>query len=204
MLEWVHAQSTPLDSIHEKNKETGTESGSGYEEEENGYAQGRDREESDDNRSRATNSSTFESFEAHAYDALLTTVNSLLTQEYNKINLEVQGILRQFKQKGCILSIDAQEKMRMLKNQLSEISGRIDSFQRALDDVVEDDEGMALMNLNLLSSNPNLYQYPLSAEILGTHEEVEELLENYLNDFNSTESKLEYLKAQMQSAGKFV
>ncbi len=57
---------------------------------------------------------------------------------------------------------------------------------------------MALMNLSLLGSNPNLYKYPLSPDILGTHEEIEELLENYLNDFNSTESKLEYLKAQMQ------
>ena len=55
------------------------------------------------------------SFEAHAYDALLTTVSSLLVQEFSRLDKEVEEVLRQFKQKGCILSIDAQEKMRQLK-----------------------------------------------------------------------------------------
>ena len=48
------------------------------------------------------------------------------------------------------------------------------------------------------------YRYPLTSSILGTHEEIEELLESYLNDYNSIESKLVYLKQQMQSAEELV
>jgi Mg2+ and Co2+ transporter CorA len=113
-------------------------------------------------------------------------------------------VLGQFKQKGLILSIDAQEKMRLLKNQASRMLARLASFRRALEDVVEDDEGMALMNLTLLKQKPRLYKYPLTSSILGTHEEIEELLESYLNDYNSIESKLVYLKQQMQSAEELV
>ena len=39
---------------------------------------------------------------------------------------------------------------------------------------------------------------------MGTHEEIEELLENYLNDNNSLQAKLEFLKSQMQSAEELV
>ena len=143
-------------------------------------------------------------FEAHAYDALLTTVSSLLVQEFGRLDKGVDAVLGQFKQKGCILSVDAQERMRLLKNQASRMLTRLASFQRAINDVVEDDESMALMNLSLLKVQPKLYRYPLSPSILGTHEEMEELLENYLNDYNSIESKLLYLKQQMQSAEELV
>jgi len=143
-------------------------------------------------------------FEMHAYDTLLTTVASLQNQEYIRTNNEVQEILTQFQQKGCILSIDAQEKMRKLKNHVSHMTKRLNAFERALNDIVENDEDMALMNLSLLRNKPTMYKYPLTKELLGTHEEIEELLENYLNDYKSVEAKLEYLKAQMQSAEELV
>lgn len=139
-------------------------------------------------------------FEVHAYDAMLTTVSSLLSREYTRFEREVDSVLTLFKQKGLILSVDAQENMRSLKNQASRMLTRLTSFRRALEDLVEDDEDMALMNLTLLKRRPRLYQYPLSSEVLGKHEEIEELLENYLNDYNSIESKLLYQKQQMQSA----
>lgn len=139
-------------------------------------------------------------FEIHAYDAMLTTVSSLLSREYTRFERDVDSVLTLFKQKGLILSVDAQENMRYLKNQASRMLTRLKSFRRALEDLVEDDEDMALMNLTLLRRRPRLYQYPLSSEVLGKHEEIEELLENYLNDYNSIESKLLYQKQQMQSA----
>ena len=154
--------------------------------------------------SSGRSTSEFVPFETHAYDALLTLTSSLRDQEYKRINSEVQGILKQFQQIGCILSIEEQERMRNLKNQMSHMTNRLNAFQKALDDVVADDEAMALMNLSVLKYKPQLYEYPISQELLGTHEEIEELLENYLNDNNAIEAKLTYLKAQTQSAEELV
>ena len=143
-------------------------------------------------------------FEIHAYDALLTMIASLANQEFNTIDKEIGLILKQFQQKGCILGVDAQENMRYLKNTVMHMTKRLESFQKALDDVVEDDEEMSLMNLSLLTLNPKQYKYPVSKQLLGTHEGIEELLENYLNEYNSIECKLIYMKAQMQSAEELV
>ena len=96
-------------------------------------------------------------FEVHAYDALLTMLASLKNQEFNKTNRNVNAILKQFQQKGCILSSDAQESMRRLKNQVNHMSNRLDSFQKALEEIVNDDEAMSLMNLSVLSLKPQMY-----------------------------------------------
>lgn len=143
-------------------------------------------------------------FEVHALDALFTTVTSLQDQEYKRINGDIQLILGQFKQKGCILSIDAQEKMRSLKNRVSRMLQRLGSYRSALEDAVDDDEEMALMNLSILHHQPKYYSYPLHSNILGTHEEMEGLLESYLQRYMTTCAKLEYLRAQMQSAEDLV
>lgn len=47
-------------------------------------------------------------FEAHAYEALLTTVEALETQEFQKINQQVQVILSYFRTKA-LLPIEVQE-----------------------------------------------------------------------------------------------
>jgi magnesium transporter len=143
-------------------------------------------------------------FEMHAYETLLTTVASLQAQEYARTNGEVQSILMQFKQKGCILPIEAQEKMRNLKNYMSQMTSRLSAYQRTLEGIVDDEESMALMNLTLLHTQPRLYKFPLSNDLLSTHEEVQELLENHLSDYSTGEIKLEYLKVQMQSAEELV
>jgi Mg2+ and Co2+ transporter CorA len=45
---------------------------------------------------------------------------------------------------------------------------------------------------------------PLVPEILVCHEDIEELLETFLMDYNSLESKLEHLRVQIQSAEELV
>jgi Mg2+ and Co2+ transporter CorA len=59
---------------------------------------------------------------------------------------------------------------------------------------------MALMNLSRLRSDPSLYSFPLSKDILSAHEEIEELLESHLMDCNSLGEKLAYLMVTMQNA----
>jgi hypothetical protein len=46
-----------------------------------------------------------------------------------------------------------------VKDQVAEFLTRVSSFRRNLDDVVEDDECMALMAVSKLKENPELYRY---------------------------------------------
>lgn len=124
-------------------------------------------------------------FETHAYDALFTMTMSIQSTDFRQIDADVQSILKLFNQKGCILPINKQEHMRTLKNTVTQMSSWLGNLRQALETVIDDDEGMALMNLTRLNDNPLLYRYPLSSEILGTHEEIEEMLESYLMDYTS-------------------
>jgi hypothetical protein len=46
--------------------------------------------------------------------------------------------------------------------------------------------------------------FPLVPEILSKHDEMEELLESYLIDFNALESKMELTRNQIQNAEELV
>ena len=46
------------------------------------------------------------------------------------------------------------------------------------------------MNLTRLKERPSLYNIPLDPLLLASHEEIEILLESYLTDYNSLETKL--------------
>jgi len=82
--------------------------------------------------------------------------------------------------------------------------GKIHQVRRALGDLLENDEDLALMNLSRLKDRPSLYSIPLDPTLLASHEEIEILLESYLTDYNSLETKLVYLKTQMQNAEELV
>ena len=70
---------------------------------------------------------------------------------------EVREILDVFKS-GSLLSVEVQEKMRDVKNQLSMMVSRVASSQRVLAEITGDDEELALMNLTTLKNKPKLYK----------------------------------------------
>jgi Mg2+ and Co2+ transporter CorA len=82
--------------------------------------------------------------------------------------------------------------------------GKIHTFRTTLSDLLENDEDLALMNLSKLKDKPSLYNIPLDNKLLASHEEIEILLESYLTDYNSLETKLVYLRTQMQNAEELV
>ena len=96
-------------------------------------------------------------FELHALEALLMTVNSIQQQEFAFLSNEVNDILSYFKV-GTILQVDEQERMRRIKNSTTNLTSRIQAKKRALIDVLEDDDVMALMNLTQLRNQPVLYR----------------------------------------------
>ena len=59
---------------------------------------------------------------------------------------------------GSLLPIEVQEQMRNRKNDLCVMLGRITSARHTINELTEDDEDMALMNLTLLKKKPKLYQ----------------------------------------------
>jgi C4-dicarboxylate-specific signal transduction histidine kinase len=81
---------------------------------------------------------------------------------------------------------------------------RVHGSRQALQEITEDDEEMALMNLTLLRNKPKLYRFPLIPEIVSRHDEIEELVESYLMDFASLESKIDYVRSQIQSSEELV
>ncbi len=96
------------------------------------------------------------SFEIRAYEAILDTVVKIHSLEFNRYANEVRQALARLR-KRSIIPAPLQEKMRNLKNSLSSISARISAHRRALTELLDEDNEMALMNLSKLKQKPDLY-----------------------------------------------
>jgi Mg2+ and Co2+ transporter CorA len=92
--------------------------------------------------------------------------------------------------------------MRLLKNKLGSEIAKVASYRRILTELLDNDEDMAYMNLSHLAENPFLYLSGNGGNdfVKNHHQEIEELLESYLSDFNSLETKMNLLVKSMQSA----
>ena len=60
------------------------------------------------------------------------------------------------------------------------------------------------MNLSLLKESPQLYRKPLTLEVLNQQDDISNLIESYLMDHHAIGTKLEFLKAQIQSSEELV
>jgi len=143
------------------------------------------------------------SFECRAYEAVIATIAALQAQEYSVCRELADKCIEHF-DLSSIVDIEVQEDMRILKNRVGIMESRTRSSRSALMELIESVEDLSLMHLTRLKNNPSLYNYPLSLEILDTHEELEILLEPYVLDFSSLEVKLQFLKTQMQNAEELV
>jgi hypothetical protein len=143
------------------------------------------------------------SFECRAYEAVVATVAALQTQEYDVCRELADRCIEHF-DLSSIVDIEVQEDMRILKNRVGIMESRTRSSRASLMELIETVEDLSLMHLTRLKSNPSLYNYPLSSEILDIHEEIEILLEPYVLDFSSLEVKLQFLKTQLTNAEELV
>ena len=96
-------------------------------------------------------------FEMHVYDAIFTTVKVLQSQQFERINKYTLELLSYTKQ-GSLFPVELQEEFRAMKNAVSQMKARMESYRRALTYVIENDVDMALMNLTMLKKNPELYR----------------------------------------------
>lgn len=137
-------------------------------------------------------------FEVFIYESLLAIVKEIITAEVLPLRAQVRKITDYFTN-GTNVSPLAQDKIRYLKDRITRISAKLRRYHDSLDDIMADDETMALMNLTSLAHKPSLYAYPLSHEIMVQHEEVEEALESYLADFSTLESDLDQMKRSLDN-----
>ena len=96
-------------------------------------------------------------FELHAYEAILTTVKEIQNQQFEQINRIALDAIKQMS-RGSLLPMELQEAVKTYKNDVSHMLGKVNSYRRVLDELIENDEDMALMNLTMLRKNPSLYR----------------------------------------------
>eukprot|EP01038_Epipyxis_sp_PR26KG_P005355 gene5355-7429_t len=138
-------------------------------------------------------------FELHSLEAFLATIKVLEKQEYEIISNEISKILSCFA-RGSLLSQKIQEDLRDIKNCISLMKERLTKLKLSLNDLIEEPEDMALMNLSFLRIKPKRYKLPLTDDLLTKYDAIEKLLEGYLVDFNSIESDIIELDRQIETA----
>lgn len=104
-----------------------------------------------------TGDAGFVSFEERAYEAIIASVIGIQTEEYDFCCLQAQEILADFKV-ASIISIQKQEQMRILKNKVSGMIAKIKAYRKSMEELLEDDEELAMMNLSKLKKKPSLYR----------------------------------------------
>lgn len=143
-------------------------------------------------------------FELQSVDAVLQTVVSLLIHDAKMVanrSADTIAELRGEKSKSSSgLSEQSQERLRLHKDEVNDMEGRIQGFVRAINNVLNDDEDMTLMNLSRLLTHPERFLRPVSKEIL--HEESDEpelILEAFLQQALTIANSLELLKGQIST-----
>jgi hypothetical protein len=111
-------------------------------------------------------------FEMRAYEAIFGTVVEILKQEEKNLREKIDQIVS-ILNKYSIVPVKVQDKVRQYKHEVAEKMQRVQAHLNVIQDIMDDDEQMALMNLSILREKPVLYRPPLSSEIMGTHEEIE-------------------------------
>jgi len=141
-------------------------------------------------------------YELQSVDAVMQTVLSMLMDDARKVHQRssrAMGELRgEHKGTGLSGGEHAQERLRLYKDEVNLMEGRVQGFVRALNEILDDDEDMTLMNLSRLISHPERFLQPVSKEIL--HEESDEpelILEAYLQQALSIVNELDLLKGQI-------
>ena len=90
--------------------------------------------------------------------------------------------------------------LRHIKNEVSNLEARARDTAEAISATLDEDEDMCMMRLSLLRERPTIFEPPISAELLTQHDDVELLLESYLQDSEAVQTRLELLRLSIDNA----
>eukprot|EP00602_Paraphysomonas_sp_CaronLab_P002902 CAMPEP_0185029866 /NCGR_PEP_ID=MMETSP1103-20130426/16469_1 /TAXON_ID=36769 /ORGANISM="Paraphysomonas bandaiensis, Strain Caron Lab Isolate" /LENGTH=334 /DNA_ID=CAMNT_0027564779 /DNA_START=17 /DNA_END=1018 /DNA_ORIENTATION=- len=139
-------------------------------------------------------------FEWHVLEGILGTVVEVFKQELSVLQSRAQKIFKVMKSFRSVVPVAIQEKTLQCKYEVSEQLQRAQAHKQIIEELMEDDEEMALMNLSVLKSEPDLYRSPLSPKMMETHEEIEALLDSYLMDYNALITQQNILLSRLGDA----
>lgn len=97
-------------------------------------------------------------FEARAYEAVFGTSIEIQRLEYQKLSQRIAKLQTRLKNTS-IIPVKVNENMRQLKDAVTRRMERIKECMDVIDEILEEDQDMALMNLTLLKKKPHLYKY---------------------------------------------
>lgn len=146
-------------------------------------------------------------FELQAVDAVLETVTHMLMDDARAVQKKAANIMSDLRGEAkagagapaaSALGEHAQERLRLHKDEVTQMGGRVQGFVRAMNTILDEDEDMMLMNLSRLLSHPERFMQPVSEEILHEESDGPELiLEVYLHQALSIVNQLDLLKGQI-------
>ncbi len=149
------------------------------------------------------------SFELLSVDAILHTVIAMLMDDaqrvYNKtryamgdVRVDLPDEATGGGQAGGEVGDYTQSRIKLQKDEVRLIEKRVKGFVRSMNELLDEDEDMALMNLSRLITHPERFVQPVSQTVL--HEESDEpelILEAYLQQASSIVNALDLLKGQI-------
>ena len=133
-----------------------------------------------------------------ALEALLSTLSRYFELQYEELSPAVVGAVNGLMHGG----LDARklEKLRELKNTVNEFEAHVDGVRRVLMMLLDNEENLRFLFLTKLYNEPNLLSDLWSID----GEEIEMLIENYLQDIFSTRTKSELLQHRISNAESLV
>ncbi|KAG1685001.1 hypothetical protein DVH05_009831 [Phytophthora capsici] len=137
-------------------------------------------------------------FEFRALEALLATLSRYFQSQYEQLSPVVVGALDGLMQGG--LNARELEKLREFKNTINEFEAQVDGVRRVLMVLLDNEEDLRLLYLTRLYNEPNLLADLWSID----SEEIEVLIENYLQDIFSTRTKAELMQHRITNTESLV
>lgn len=146
-------------------------------------------------------------FELQSVDAVLSSVIKMLADDSLNLRKKIFNVMEELRgdSTSSVPGDHVQEQLRILKDRVREMEGRVEGFVRAMNLILDDEEDMALMNLSRLISNPERFIQPVSQDVLNEEsDEPELILEVYLQQALSEVNALVLLKGNILNTEELV
>ncbi|RLN62465.1 hypothetical protein BBJ29_002150 [Phytophthora kernoviae] len=137
-------------------------------------------------------------FEFRALEALLATLSRYFQSQYELLSPSVVGALDLLMQGN--MHARELEKLREFKNTMNEFETQVDGIRRVLMVLLDNEEDLRLLYLTKLYDEPALLSDLFSID----SEEIEVLIENYLQDIFSTRTKAELMQHRISNTESLV